>query len=59
MQFLVFGLEIHCETTATRKVTVKPLRYISLKELSLIYIFSSDAMGGRGIKLIRAKHATE
>ena len=24
MHFLAFGWEIHCETTATRKVTVKP-----------------------------------
>ena len=26
MQFSVFGHEIHCETTATRKAKVKPLR---------------------------------
>ena len=47
MQFSAFGREIHCETTATRKVTVKPLRYIPLQEqvdnFSLIDIFVSDA----------------
>ena len=32
MHFSTFGWEIHCETTATRKVTVKPLRYIPLQE---------------------------
>ena len=32
MQFSVFGREIHCKTTATREMTVKPLRYIPLQE---------------------------
>ena len=49
MRFSAFGWEIHCETTATRKVTVKPLRYIPLQEqfdnLSIIDIFASDASG--------------
>ena len=43
MQFSAFGREIHCETDATRKVTVKPLPYIPLQEqfdnLSIIDIF--------------------
>ena len=47
MQFSAIGKEIHCETTATRKVTVKPLRYIPLQEqfdiFSIIDIFASDA----------------
>ena len=47
VQFLAFGWEMHCETTATQKVTVKSLRYIPLQEqvdnFSLIYIFASDA----------------
>ena len=30
--FSAFSWEIHCETTATRKVTVKSLRYIPLQE---------------------------
>ena len=51
MHFSAFGWEIHCETTATLKVTVKPLRYISLQEqfdkLSIIDIFASDASGIR------------
>ena len=44
MHFSAFGWEIHSETTATRKVTVKPLRYIPLQEqfdnLSIIDIFA-------------------
>ena len=32
VQFSAFGQEIHCETSAIRKVTVKPLRYIPLQE---------------------------
>ena len=47
MQFSAFGQEIHCETTPTRKVPVKPLGYIPLQEqfdnLSLIDIFASYA----------------
>ena len=43
MHISAFGREIHCETTATRKVTVKPLRHIPLQEqfdnLSIIDIF--------------------
>ena len=43
MQFLAFGREIDCETPATLKVTVKPLRYIPLQEqfdnFSIINIF--------------------
>ena len=51
MHFSAFGREIHCETTATRKVTVKPLRYIPLQEqfdnLSIINIFFLLAMLAR------------
>ena len=47
VQFLAFGQEKHCETTASRKVTIKPVRYIPLQEqvdnISLINIFASKA----------------
>ena len=49
MHFSAFDREIHCETTATRKVTVKPLRSVPLQELfdnlSIIdiFFFASDA----------------
>ena len=40
-------MEIHSETTAARKMTVKPLRYIPLQEqvdnFSIINIFASEA----------------
>ena len=49
MHFSAFGWEIHCETTATRKVTVKPLRYIPLQEqfdnLSIIDILRATLAG--------------
>ena len=47
MQCAVFSLEIPCETTATGKVTVKPLIHTTagtfLINVSLINIFAGDA----------------
>ena len=47
MQFWAFSQEIHCETTATRKATVKPLIHTTegtiLIIVSLINIFASNA----------------
>ena len=51
MQFSAFSLEIPCETTATRKVTVKPLIHTTARTIliivSLIDIFASDVSENR------------
>ena len=47
MQFSAFGQEIHCETTTTRKVTVKQLIYTTAGTILIIVsqmdTFASDA----------------
>ena len=53
MQFSAFGQEILCETTTTRKMTVKPLKHTTagtielLIFVSLIDISVSDASENR------------
>ena len=46
MQFMAFGREIPCETTATQKVTVRPSIHTTAGNIliivSLINIFGSD-----------------
>ena len=64
MQFSVFGREIPCKTTETRKVTVKPLIHTTVGTIllivSLINIFGSDARKNRTcLTRVRAKHATD
>ena len=67
MQFSAIRGEIQCETTTTRTMTVKPLRYISLQEqfeifhksIFLLVTLARFEPGGRGIQLVRAIHATD
>ena len=46
MQFLAFSREIRCESTAIRKVTVKPLIHTTAEKklisFSLVNIFARD-----------------
>ena len=66
MQFSALGREIPCVTTATRKVTVKPLIYTTagtiLIIVSLIDIFAIDASENQTCEAdvsSRTKHATD
>ena len=67
MQFSAFGQEIHCETTATRKVTDRPIEIHTtagtIDNLSIIdffvLLFASDTSEFRTCVAEVSSHATD